>query len=197
VERRAGGRHRLAEIRHAPALRLVVPDHLSGLDRVVEITDGNQALPAIGLARCLPTEYMRPRRRRGGRGAAPHTRSGGPVAHGPNLGSAARSRTIRSRAAPSRQTEQRHVRYRVPRSATVRRERAPVASRLLLVVHTSCGRSSARVPPDCSIVRSAAVPGADPAARPQRLRWSGAGRCCGKVGSICERPEPLEEPPPS
>jgi hypothetical protein len=51
--------------------------------------------------------------------------------------SSATGAELRSLAAAARQTEQRHVRDRVPRAATVRRERAPVAIRLLLVVRVS------------------------------------------------------------
>src|SRR4029453_1070112 len=62
------------------------------------------------------------------------------------------------RAAPVRQTEQRHVRHRVPPSATVRRERAPVASRLLLVVRPGSERARRAVCQDCSSAKKRVSP---------------------------------------
>ena len=62
------------------------------------------------------------------------------------------------RAIAGRQTEQRHVRSRVPRSATVRRERAPVTSRLLLVVRLSSERVRQAVRQDCSCAKTQASP---------------------------------------
>jgi hypothetical protein len=61
--------------------------------------------------------------------------------------------TLRTSTDKEQQTEQRHVRYRAPRSATVRRERAPVASRLLLVVHLSRERTLEPVRQDSSFAR--------------------------------------------
>ena len=61
-------------------------------------------------------------------------------------------------AGPLRQTEQRHHRHRVPRSATVRRERAPVASRLLLVVQLSSERARRAVRQHCSFAEKQASP---------------------------------------
>ena len=61
-------------------------------------------------------------------------------------------------AGPLRQTEQRHHRHRVPRSATVRRERAPVASRLLLVVRRSSERARHAVRQDCSLAKKRESP---------------------------------------
>jgi hypothetical protein len=56
-------------------------------------------------------------------------------------------------AVPTRQTDQRHVRHRVPPSATVRRERAPVASQLLLVVQLRSERPLARAHVSAAPVR--------------------------------------------
>src|SRR4051794_8942359 len=71
-------------------------------------------------------------------------------------------------ALPHRQTEQRHVRYRVPRSATVRRERAPVASRLLLVVQLDSERGLDRAAADGWFRQEGAVSPCAPAHRPER-----------------------------
>jgi len=60
-----------------------VPDQLSGLERVVEIADGKQALPQGSASRGAC-----PRNTWGLEGAAlPATRSDSPVAHGANPGS--------------------------------------------------------------------------------------------------------------
>src|SRR5215203_4289515 len=83
-----------------PALRLVVPDQLSGLERVVEIADGNQPLAPANRPRAVPAHGIRGASTSTEEGAAlMATGSGGPVAHGANLGSTVRSRTTRSRAA--------------------------------------------------------------------------------------------------
>src|SRR5215207_5284145 len=56
-----------------PALRLVVPDQLSGLERVVEIGDGNQPLPRRSASRgACPRNTWGLDVDGGGRGAAGH-----------------------------------------------------------------------------------------------------------------------------
>jgi hypothetical protein len=73
-------------------------------------------------------------------------------------GSAGQGPNVRSGAIATRQTEQRHACSRVPPSATVRRERGPVVSRLLLVVRLSSERVRQAVPQDCSFAEKQASP---------------------------------------
>ena len=118
-------------------------------------------------------------RRRGGRAAGPHTRSGGPVAHGANLGSAARSRTIRScavleahaRCAPSSVSE----------SPSRCRRAAP---RLLLVVRSERRRTSKESPlrGQEEHSQSGILVGGGEAARRRR-----SGNACGKASGERER----------
>src|SRR5215207_497926 len=63
------------------ALRLVVPDQLSGLERVVEIADGNQPLPRSASRGACPRNTWGLDVDGGGRGAAGHPVRW-PVAHG-------------------------------------------------------------------------------------------------------------------
>jgi hypothetical protein len=89
------------------------------------------------------------------------------VARGGRTVLAVRRRALRS------QTQQRHVCSRVPPSARVRRERVPVASRLLLVVQGSGQRRVETSAADHRFRRGAAVSTCAPGRRPERTYLAG------------------------